>query len=432
MKDYSIHLERRRRLLDKIEGVIILPTAIHHVRNRDSHYPFRFDSHFYYLTGFTEPDAALVMVAGKSPKSMLFCLEKDMEREIWDGYRFGPEGAKDAFLFDEAHPISALEAMLPQLLADQPAVSYPLGQDEKWDARVLSALNAVRARGRSGISAPAEIRDIRPEIDEMRLFKDEYEISLMRRAANIASNAHKLAMKSARPGMMEYEIEAEFLREFRRMGAQAPSYTPIVAGGENACILHYVENNAALKDGDLLLIDAGCELDGYASDITRTFPVNGSFTSAQKEIYELVLAAQDAALSEIKPGASWNSPHEAAVRVLAQGLVDLAFCKGSVDAVVESGDYRRFYMHRTGHWLGLDVHDVGSYKIEGAWRKLEPGMVLTVEPGCYIRPAEDIPEVYWNIGIRIEDDVHVTESGHEILSRDTPKSVKAIEEWMAR
>ena len=432
MKDHSIHLERRRRLLDKIEGVIILPTAIHHVRNRDSHYPFRFDSHFYYLTGFTEPDAALVMVAGKSPKSMLFCLEKDMEREIWDGYRFGPEGAKDAFLFDEAHPISALEAMLPQLLADQPAVSYPLGQDEKWDARVLSALNAVRARGRSGISAPAEIRDIRPEIDEMRLFKDEYEISLMRRAANIASNAHKLAMKSARPGMMEYEIEAEFLREFRRMGAQAPSYTPIVAGGENACILHYVENNAALKDGDLLLIDAGCELDGYASDITRTFPVNGSFTSAQKEIYELVLAAQDAALSEIKPGASWNSPHEAAVRVLAQGLVDLAFCKGSVDAVVESGDYTRFYMHRTGHWLGLDVHDVGSYKIEGAWRKLEPGMVLTVEPGCYIRPAEDIPEVYWNIGIRIEDDVHVTESGHEILSRDTPKSVKAIEEWMAR
>ena len=432
MKDHSIHLERRRRLLDKIEGVIILPTAIHHVRNRDSHYPFRFDSHFYYLTGFTEPDAALVMVAGKSPKSMLFCLEKDMEREIWDGYRFGPEGAKDAFLFDEAYPISALEAMLPQLLADQPAVSYPLGQDEKWDARVLSALNAVRARGRSGISAPAEIRDIRPEIDEMRLFKDEYEISLMRRAANIASNAHKLAMKSARPGMMEYEIEAEFLREFRRMGAQAPSYTPIVAGGENACILHYVENNAALKDGDLLLIDAGCELDGYASDITRTFPVNGSFTSAQKEIYELVLAAQDAALSEIKPGASWNSPHEAAVRILAQGLVDLAFCKGSVDAVVESGDYRRFYMHRTGHWLGLDVHDVGSYKIEGAWRKLEPGMVLTVEPGCYIRPAEDIPEVYWNIGIRIEDDVHVTEGGHEILSLDTPKSVKAIEEWMAR
>ena len=432
MKDHSIHLERRRRLLDKIEGVIILPTATHHLRNRDSHYPFRFDSHFYYLTGFTEPDAVLVMVAGKSPRSMLFCLEKDMEREIWDGYRFGPEGAKDAFLFDEAHPVSALEAMLPQLFADQPVVSYPLGQDEKWDARVLSALNAVRAQERSGISAPAEIRDIRPEIDEMRLFKDEYEISLMRRAANIASDAHKLAMKSARPGMMEYEIEAEFLREFRRMGAQAPSYTPIVACGENACILHYVENNAALKDGDLLLIDAGCELDGYASDITRTFPVNGRFTPAQKEIYELVLAAQDAALYEIKPGASWNSPHEAAVRVLAQGLIDLKFCKGSVDAVIESGDYRRFYMHRTGHWLGLDVHDVGSYKIEGAWRKLEPGMALTVEPGCYIRPAEDIPEVYWNIGIRIEDDVHVTEGGHEILSLDTPKSVKAIEEWMAR
>ena len=432
MKDHSVHLERRRRLLEKVEGVVILPTAVHPVRNRDTHYPFRFDSHFYYLTGFTEPDAVLVMVAGKSPKSMLFCLEKDMEREIWDGYRFGPEGARDAFLFDEAHPISALEAMLPQLFADQPAVSYPLGGDEKWDARVLSALNAVRAQGRSGISAPAEIRDIRPDIDEMRLFKDEYEISLMRRAAHIASDAHKLAMKSARPGMMEYEIEAEFLREFRRRGAQAPSYTPIVAGGGNACILHYVEKNAALKDGDLLLIDAGCELDGYASDITRTFPVNGRFTPAQKEIYELVLEAQYAALSEVKPGASWNDPHEAAVRTLARGLVDLGLCKGSVDAVIESGDYRRFYMHRTGHWLGLDVHDVGSYKTEGYWRKLAPGMVLTVEPGCYIRPSEDVPEAYWNIGIRIEDDVHVTEGGHEILSLDTPKSVRDIENWMAR
>jgi len=432
MKDHSVHLERRRRLLEKVEGVVILPTAIHPVRNRDTHYPFRFDSHFYYLTGFTEPDAVLVMVAGKSPKSMLFCLEKDMEREIWDGFRFGPEGARDAFLFDEAHPISALEAMLPQLFADQPAVSYPLGQNEKWDARVLSALNAVRAQGRSGISAPAEIRDIRPDIDEMRLFKDECEISLMRRAAHIASDAHKLAMQSARPGMMEYEIEAEFLREFRRRGAQAPSYTPIVAGGGNACILHYVENNAALRDGDLLLIDAGCELDGYASDITRTFPVNGRFTPAQKEIYELVLEAQYAALSEVKPGASWNDPHEAAVRTLARGLVDLGLCKGSVDAVIESGDYRRFYMHRTGHWLGLDVHDVGSYKTAGYWRKLEPGMVLTVEPGCYIRPSEDVPEAYWNIGIRIEDDVHVTEDGHEILSLGTPKSVQDIENWMAR
>lgn len=423
----KLHLERRKRLQEKIEGAAVLPTAVHRLRNRDSHFPFRFDSHFYYLTGFAEPEAVLVMAEGKS---ILFCREKDVEREIWDGYRYGPEAAKEAFLFDEAHPISLLEDMLPELLADQSAVSYPVGQDEKWDAKVLAALNTVREKARSGISAPAEIRDIRAEIDEMRLFKDSHEIDLMRRSADIASGAHCIAMKSAKPGRMEYEIEAELLAEFRRRGAQAPSYTPIVAGGGNACILHYVENNARLNEGELLLIDAGCELDGYASDITRTFPVSGKFSPAQKDLYELVLEAQAAALSAVKPGASWHDPHESAVGILARGFVDLGLCTGSVDAVIESGDYRRFYMHRTGHWLGLDVHDAGNYKKDGKWRKLEPGMVLTVEPGCYVRPGESVPEAFWNIGIRIEDDVHVTESGHEILS-GSPKTVREIEEWMA-
>ncbi|MBY0579563.1 MAG: aminopeptidase P N-terminal domain-containing protein [Burkholderiales bacterium] len=431
MQDNTIYLERRRCLLDRIQGVVILPTSAHQVRNRDSHYPFRFDSHFYYLTGFAEPESVLVMIACESPKSILFCREKNIDREIWDGYRFGPDAAKDAFLFDEAHPISSFEDMLPKLLADQPGIHYPVGQDGAWDTKVLAALNAVRDQARSGIRSPSIIHDIRREIEEMRLFKDGHEISLMKRSAEIASNAHRIAMKTARPGAMEFEVEAELLREFRRQGAQAPAYASIVAGGGNACVLHYVENNARLRDGDLLLIDAGCELDGYASDITRTFPVNGRFSPAQKDIYEMVLAAQGAALAEVRPGAHWNAPHDAAVRVIARGLVDLKLCRGSVDAVIDSGDYKRFYMHRTGHWLGLDVHDAGEYKIDGAWRELTPGMVLTVEPGCYIRPSDDIPEALWNIGIRIEDDVHVVAGGHEILSRDAPKSTGEIEEWMA-
>lgn len=431
MQKDTIYFERRQRLLNNIAGVAILPTSAHQLRNRDTHYPFRFDSHFYYLTGFTEPDAVLVMVSGDSPRSILFCREKDIDREIWEGYRYGPDSAKETFLFDEAYPVSALDAMLPGLLANQQNLYYPVAQDEKWDARVLAALNAVRGQARSGVQSPCAIHDIRHEIDEMRLFKDEREIALMQRAAEISSGAHRIAMKAAKPGAMEFEVEAELLREFRRHGAQFPAYTSIVAGGANACVLHYVENAAVLKDGDLLLIDAGCELDGYASDITRTFPVNGHFSPAQKDVYEMVLAAQGAAIARIRPGATWDRPHEAAVRVLAQGMIDLGLCGGSVDAVIESGDYKRFYMHRTGHWLGLDVHDVGDYKANGAWRELVPGMVLTVEPGCYIRPADDVPEVFWNIGIRIEDDVHVTAGGNEILSRDTPKTVIDIEEWMA-
>lgn len=416
-------------------GVAIISTAPEQIRNRDAHFPYRFDSYFYYLTGFCEPEAVLVIVAGTAgseSRHILFCREKDTEREIWDGFRYGPEAARDAFGFDEAYPIASLDEMLPKLLADQPAVYFALGHEGAWDARVIGWINRVRQQARSGVAVPAEIRDVRLFLDEMRLFKSEEELQVMRQAAKISGDAHRVAMQKTRPGMNEYEVEAELLREFRRHGAQAPAYTPIVAGGGNACVLHYVENNAALKAGDLLLIDAGCELDGYAADITRTFPVDGKFSPAQREVYQLVLSAQEAAIAEVRPGNSWDVPHQAALRMLAQGFVDLGLCHGSVDDVIESEDYKRFYMHRTGHWLGLDVHDAGEYKQDGNWRALRPGMTLTVEPGCYIRPADNVPAHFWNIGVRIEDDVAVTEAGCEVLTAAAPKAVAEIEELMQR
>lgn len=430
MTDTTPFSARRNRLMQQMgSGVAVLATAPERVRNRDSHYPYRFDSHFYYLTGFTEPEAVVVLLAA-TQRSVLFCRDKDGEREIWDGFRYGPEAARAAFGFDEAYSISELDARLPGLLADQPTLHYALGQDPAWDARVLGWLNSVREQARSGVAAPTSLRDVRELVDEMRLFKDDVEQAIMRRAAAIACAAHRRAMQAAAPGRFEYEIEAELLYHFRAHGSQAPAYTSIVAGGANACVLHYVENNAQLHAGDLLLIDAGCELDGYASDITRTFPVSGSFSAAQKDVYEMVLAAQYAALDAVQPGNRWHQPHEAALRVLAQGMIDLGLCTGSVDGVLESGDYRRFYMHRTGHWLGLDVHDAGSYKTDGTWRTLQPGMALTVEPGCYIRPADNVPQALWNIGIRIEDDVLVTASGCEVITAAAPKTVAEIEAVM--
>lgn len=426
---------RRRRLLATMQaaggGVAIIPTAPEHLRNRDTHYGYRFDSYFYYLTGFREPEAVLVLVAGDTPRSLLFCRTKDMEREIWDGYRFGPDAAREAFGFDAAHPIAELDEQLGTLFANQPAIFHSMGYEAAWDTRVTDALNRVRAQARTGCQAPGQIRDVRSLIDEMRLIKDASEIATMRRAADISGGAHRRAMQATRPGIHEYEIEAELIHEFRRHGSQAPAYGSIVAGGANACVLHYVENDGLLRDGDLLLIDAGCELDGYASDITRTFPVNGRFSGPQKATYELVLAAQAAAIAATRPGAGWNDPHDAATRVLAQGFIDLGLLQGSLDGVLESGSYRQFYMHRTGHWLGLDVHDAGEYKIRGEWRPLVPGNVLTVEPGCYIRPADGVPEAFWNIGIRIEDDALVTESGCDILTASTPKSVADIEALMS-
>jgi Xaa-Pro aminopeptidase len=433
--DITAFANRRTRLIERMgSGVAVLPTATEKTRNRDALYPYRPDSYFHYLTGFNEPEAVLVLVAGDRPKSILFCREKDMDREIWDGFRYGPDGAKEAFGFDEAHSIVTVDETLPELIANQPVLWHSLGFDAELDARMGKALNTVRAQSRAGKRAPTAIHDLRATLDEMRLIKDGQEIALMRRAADIAAASHRRAMRAAAPGRWEYEIEAEFLHEFRRRGSQFPAYTPIVASGAGACVLHYVSNDRQMQDGELLLIDAGCELDGYASDITRTFPVNGRFSGPQEDVYELVEAAQQAAIAAVKPGATFMAPHEAAVRVLAQGMLDLKLLHGSADAVIESESYKRFYMHRTSHWLGMDVHDAGEYKLGAApndqWRPLAPGMVLTIEPGCYIRPADDVPQAFWNIGIRIEDDALVTLKGCDILSAAVPKSIADIEAVM--
>lgn len=424
----AVFARRRAQLIKQMgAGVAVIPTAPEAVRNRDAHYPYRWDSYFYYLTGFLEPEGVLVLVAGRKPRTILFCRDKDPAREIWDGYRYGPARARQAFAVDEAHSVSKLEELLPKLIADQPALYYPMGALQAWDERALRWLNQVKAQVRTGVSAPGEVKDVRTLIDDMRLIKDAQELDVMQRAGDITAAAHARAMRATRPGRMEYEVEAELLHEFVRNGARAPAYTSIVAGGANACVLHYVENNAKLKDGDLLLIDAGCELDSYAADITRTFPVNGKFSPAQRDVYELVLEAQRAAINAVKPWARFDAYHQAALRVLARGFIDLKLCKGSIDAVIASRKYQQFYMHRTGHWLGLDVHDAGDYAREGKSRILEPGMVLTVEPGCYIRPAKNVPKHFWNIGIRIEDDVVVTKEGRHILTAAAPKRVADIE-----
>ncbi|MGH8636561.1 MAG: aminopeptidase P N-terminal domain-containing protein [Burkholderiales bacterium] len=422
---------RRERLAHAMgEGVAIVPTAPERVRNRDASFPYRFDSYFYYLTGFTEPDAVLVVIGGAAPRSILFCRPKNEEREIWDGFRYGPQVAREMFEMDEAYPIESLDEQMPTLLGDRERLYFSLGADPQWDARVTGWLNTVRLRSRTGVRAPAEVVDLRSILDEMRLIKDAHELATMRRAAAISTSAHRRAMRFARPGLHEYEIEAELMHEFLRHGAQAPAYTSIVAAGANACVLHYISNRALLEPNELLLIDAGCELDGYASDITRTFPVSGRFEGAQKALYELVLAAQAEAIAAVAPGRSFSDPHDAAVRTLAQGMLDLGLLQGDPDSVIESGAYRRFYMHRTGHWLGLDVHDAGDYGAEGRWKPLASGMVLTVEPGIYVRPGEGVPDAFCNIGIRIEDDVLVTPEGCEVLTAAAPKSIAEIEAVM--
>ena len=430
--DITPFVDRRARLIARMgEGVAILPTATEKTRNRDTPYPYRADSYFHYLSGFPEPEGVLVLIAGDTPQSILFCRDRDPDKEIWDGYRYGPEGAKEAFGFDETYSISQLDEKLPELIANQPALWHSLGFEPDWDTRIGKALNAVRAQSRAGKRAPTSVHDLRAALDEMRLVKDSYEIALMRRAADIAAAGHRRAMRTAAPGRYEYEIEAEFLHEFRRQGSQFPAYTSIVASGPGACVLHYISNDRQMQDGELVLIDAGCELDGYASDITRTFPVNGRYSGPQRDVYQLVLDAQSAAIAAVKPGVHFMAPHEAALKVLAQGMVDLKLLQGSVDSVIESESYKRFYMHRTSHWLGMDVHDVGEYKAGDDWRALVPGMVLTIEPGCYIRPADDVPAAFHNIGVRIEDDALVTLNGCEILTTAAPKSVADVEAVMA-
>jgi len=430
---YQFHRERRAALIASMRergggGLALVPTAPEVARNRDSLYPYRPDSYFYYLTGFPEPEAVIALVASpEGDRHILFCRDKNEEREIWDGFRYGPDAAREIFGFDDAYPISELDAKMADLACDRPALFTPLGLFETWDRRISSVLNEVRARVRTGVSAPDEVVDVRGTLDAMRLVKDKHEADLMRRAGAISSGAHRRAMERTRPGWYEYQAEAELVHEFLQAGALAVAYPSIVASGPNACVLHYRDNNRQMSAGELLLIDAGCEYQGYASDITRTFPVDGKFTGPQKDVYELVLASQLACLDAVKPGVEFHDYHKAAERVLAQGYIDLGLCEGTLDGVLESGSYKQFYMHRAGHWLGMDVHDAGLYQMKGASQKLRPGMVLTVEPGTYIRPADNVPEAFWNIGVRIEDDVMVTATGHENFTAATPKTVAEVE-----
>jgi Xaa-Pro aminopeptidase len=435
------YASRRRQLAESVRarggGIVIVHTAPEVARNRDSHYPYRWDSYFYYLTGFTEPEATLVLrVDATGHESTLFCRAKDEEREIWDGYRYGPEQARSHFGFDRSLSTDQLEAEMPALIADARAVFTQVGGAH--DAHTSRWLDTVRSRARLGVSVPDAIWDVRKIIDDMRLLKDAYEVDLMRRAAQISAAAHRRAMSFCAPGRFEFEIEAELLHEFTRCGAPSPAYGSIVASGRHACVLHYRANDAKMRDGDLLLIDAGCELAGYASDITRTFPVNGRFTGPQRVLYDIVLEAQKAAIAVTRAGAHFNEPHDAAVRVLAQGLIDCGLISGPLDQAIESGSYRRFYMHRTSHWLGMDVHDCGDYRepigpdggSNRPWRVLQPGMVLTIEPGLYVRAADDHPGHFHDIGIRIEDDALVTAQGCEILTAEVPKDAQAIEALM--
>ena len=457
----TVYQKRRAQIAKALKaaggGIALLPTAPERPRNRDSDFPYRHDSYFYYLTGFSEPDSWLAI--DSSGKTTLFCRPKDLEREIWDGIRLGPKAAVASLQVDQAFSVAELDTQMPLLLSDQAAVWFPFATHPGLETQVDGWLGKVRARIRFGAECPQSQHDLCKLLDEMRLIKDAHEIAILRRAGRISAGAHVRAMqtsaamlrKPVKGGLREYRLEAELLHEFRRHGSQFPAYTSIVAAGANACILHYRADTAELKTGDLCLIDAGCELDGYASDITRTFPANGTFTPAQRTLYDIVLAAQEAAIKVTKPGKRFTDPHDAATRVLVQGMLDTGLLDkkkhGHVDAVLLSGAYRQFYMHRTGHWMGMDVHDCGDYTeprskatlqtdalgqqvMRKPSRILRAGMVLTIEPGIYVRPAKGVPKEFWNIGIRIEDDALVTAKGCELLTRGVPVDADAIEALM--
>lgn len=432
--DQKEYQRRRKKLMDMMgnESVAIIPTANVYIRNRDVEFPFRPDSDFYYLTGYPEPEAVAVLIPDRHQgEYVLFCRENDPVMETWNGKRAGIDGAVEIYGADDAFPIDDMDEILPGLLENQERIYYTMGTNVSFDQRVLGWVNQVRKRARTGVSAPDEFVSLNHFVHEMRLYKSRSEVAAMRKAAKISSRAHIRAMQYCRPGLMEYQLEAELKYVFMQSGARDPAYPPIVGGGANSCILHYTENDQPLRSGDMLLIDAGGEYRGYASDISRTFPVNGKFSTAQRQVYEMVLQAQLAAIDKVRPGNHWNEPHEAAVRVLTEGMVDLGMLRGKVRDLIKKQEYTKFYMHRTGHWLGMDVHDVGDYKVEGEWRTFEPGMVLTVEPGIYL-PAgsKGLARKWWNIGIRIEDDVLVTRNGHDVLSKDAPKTIADIETVM--
>jgi Xaa-Pro aminopeptidase len=425
---------RRRRQLMKMMGkggIAILPAVPEKTRNSDVQYHYRPDSDFFYLTGFAEPEAVAVLIPGRThAEYVLFVRERDPARETWDGHRAGPEGVTRDYGADDAFPIGDIDDILPGLMENCSRVYYTMGLHQEFDQRVIGWVNGLKTQARTGIVPPQEFVALDHLLHDMRLFKSRPELDAMRKSARIAVAAHQRAIRFTQPGRMEYEVMAELLHEFRRSNADI-SYHPIVGGGANTCILHYHENDAELQDGDLLLIDAGCEYELYASDITRTFPVGGRFSPEQRAIYEVVLEAQYAAIEKTKPGNHWNEPHEAAVKVITQGLVKLGLLKGKVPSLIRDGEYRKYFMHRTGHWLGMDVHDVGDYKVAEHWRVLEPGMVMTVEPGIYI-PAgsKGVAKRWWNIGVRIEDDVAVTADGNEVLTAGLVKDADGIEKLM--
>ena len=427
-------LARRRRQLMQAAGdgaILVVPAAGERVRSRDTHYPYRQDSDVLYLTGFPEPEAVLVLVPGRSHgESLLFCRERDPEREGWDGPRLGPEGAVDQLGMDDAYAIDDIDEILPGLLEGRSRVYYHFGRDTDFDLKLIGWLNRVRAQVRHGAQPPHEFLELGHLLDEQRLFKSADELKLMQRAADISVDAHRAAMRAARPGIHEYELQAELERVFRMHDAE-PAYASIVGAGANACVLHYRDNRAKSRPGDLVLVDAGAEYRGYAADITRTFPVGGRFSAEQRRLHDLVCAAQAAAMAQARPGIAYEAGHLAAVNTLSEGLLSLGLLQGTLEQVVESEAYKRFYLHKTGHWLGLDVHDVGDYRIEGESRLLEPGMVFTIEPGLYIPDEPDIPAKWRGIGIRIEDDVLVTADGHRVLTGALERSADEVEAFMA-
>ena len=429
------YARRRKALMAQMvpNSIAILPAAAVAIRNRDVEHVYRQDSDFQYLSGFPEPEAVIALIPGREHgEYVLFCRERNPERELWDGLRAGQEGAISDFGADDAFPISDIDDILPGLIEGRDRVYSAMGSNPEFDRHLMDWINTIRSKARLGAQPPNEFEALDHLLHDMRLYKSAAELKVMRHAAAISARAHVRAMQACRAGLHEFSLEAELDYEFRKGGAKMPAYGSIVAAGRNACILHYQENDALLRDGDLVLIDAGCEIDCYASDITRTFPVSGRFSAEQKAIYELVLESQEAAFAAIGPDKHWNQAHEATVRVITEGLVRLGLLKGNVDDLIAAEAHRAFYMHRAGHWLGLDVHDVGEYKVGGQWRVLEPGMTLTVEPGIYIAPDNQSVAKKWRgIGVRIEDDVVVTKNGCEILTGGVPKSVADIEALMA-
>jgi len=429
------YARRRKRVMSTMaaNSIAIIPSAREQVRSRDTHFTFRQDSDFYYLSGFSEPEAVIVLLPGRRHgQFVVFCREKDPTQELWLGYREGPEGVCVNFGADDAFPISDIDDILPGLLEGRERVYYSMGRSAQFDQQIMGWVNTIRQKEASGAVPPGELTDLDHMLHEERLFKSAAELRVMRKAGEITTRAHHRAMRASKAGVYEYQLEAEIAHEFAMSGARSPAYPSIVGSGNNACVMHYVENTARLRDGDLVLIDAGCELDYYASDVTRTFPVNGKFSKEQRAIYEIVLEAQAAAIAATKPGNHWNQPHDASVRVITEGLLSLGLLRGKLSKLLKEEAYRPFYMHRVGHWLGLDVHDVGDYRVDDAWRLLEPGMVTTVEPGIYIDANNtSVPRKWRGIGVRIEDDVAVTKTGCENLTAAAVKTVDEIEALMA-